>query len=236
MRWQLDTGADVNMSYGDVADRAGLSREDSTSFPVRKLQIGTTIISDTLTFIRREMSSDGDVTGTLGLNSLMGRIAIIDYPAQRFCLFDEANLPAPFWSTSYTKAILRDRKFFIPVQVGGFRSDAVLFDTGSSEVPLNIDAPLWVSATGRLSVEQSDKRISGQAWGKKITLFGALASDELHMGEISLGKQIIYTEQTDDTFAKSDYKIDGIMGNAAVWDGVVVLDLTVRTRFGLIKP
>jgi hypothetical protein len=236
MRWQLDTGADVNMTYGDVAERAGLSKAGDKRFRVRQLLIGTTSIVDSLTFIRRDMGSEGGVTGTLGLNSLLGRIAVIDYPKQRFCLFSEANLPEPFWSATFAKAVLRDRKLFLPLQIGRFRSDALLFDTGASEVPLSIDAPLWHRLTGKGSIEAAEKRIHGVAWGAPVTLFGAPASAAMQVGDIDLGAQMLYTERTDDTFAASDYKIDGTIGNAPFWHGIVVLDLTVRMRFGFVKP
>jgi hypothetical protein len=182
------------------------------------------------------MDGDGEVTGTLALNSLLGRIAVIDYPGRRFCLFSEANLPEPFWSANYAKAVLRDRKFFVPVQIGAFRSQAIMFDTGASEVALEVDMPLWRQLTGKASVEQADKRMETLAWGVKGGLFGALASDHMHVGEIDLGRQTVFTEQTENGFAASTYAIDGTMGNAAVWDGIAILDLTVRTRFGLIKP
>jgi len=122
MQWQLDTGADVNMSYGSVADQAGLSQAKDSQFDVRTLSIGTTSITNSFTFIRREMGDDDGVTGTLGLNSLMGRIAVIDYPAKSFCLFEETKLPHLFWSATYINAVLRDRKLFVPVEIGPFKS------------------------------------------------------------------------------------------------------------------
>lgn len=54
MRWQLDTGADVNMSYGSVADQAGLRQEKDSQFDVRTLLIDTTSITNSFTFIRHE--------------------------------------------------------------------------------------------------------------------------------------------------------------------------------------
>jgi len=96
--------------------------------------------------------------------------------------------------------------------------------------------PLWHKINGKASTSQSDRRIDGQAWGKTITLFGTVSSDYMRLGTINLGKQIVFTEKTSDTFASYDYRIDGIMGNAAVWDGIVILDLSVRTRIGIIRP
>jgi hypothetical protein len=236
MRWQLDTGADVNMSYGDAADRAGLAKPGDSRFPVHQLRIGSTGIPDSLVFPHREMRGDGEVTGTLALNSLLGRIAVIDYPKQRFCLFNEAALPELFWSASYAKAILRDRKFFIPLQIGTFQSQAILFDTGASEVPLSVDPSLWRRLTGKTSIEQAENRLETLAWGVKGTLFGAPASDVMRVGDIDLGRQLLYTEQGEDSFSNAGYAIDGTMGSAALWDRIAILDLTVRTRFGLIQP
>jgi hypothetical protein len=37
-----------------------------------------------------------DISGTLGLWSLIGRITVIDYPGRRVCLFADTDLPRGF--------------------------------------------------------------------------------------------------------------------------------------------
>jgi hypothetical protein len=150
VRWQLNTGADVNMSYGSVADQAGLRQAKDSQFDVRTLLVDTASITNSLTFIRHEMGDDDGVTGTVGLNSLMGRITVIDYQG-KFCLFEDTKVPQLFWSATYINAVLRDQKLFIPVEVGPLKSNAILFDTGSGEVPLNVYMPLWHKLTGKAS-------------------------------------------------------------------------------------
>jgi hypothetical protein len=108
-----------------MADQAGLRQAKDSQFNVRTLLIGTTSITNSFIFIRHEMGDDDGVTGTLGLNILIGRIAVIDYPAKSFCLFEDTKLSQLFWSATYINAVLRDRKLFIPVEIGPFKSDAM---------------------------------------------------------------------------------------------------------------
>jgi hypothetical protein len=53
---------------------------------------------------------------------------------------------------------------------------------------------------------------------------------------MELGIPIVFTKQgAPDGFAKMSYKVDGVMGNVPVWDGIVVLDLTANVEFRFIR-
>ena len=45
----------------------------------------------------------------------------------------------------------------------------------------------------------------------------------------------LYLAGAPDGFAKMSYKVDGVMGNVPVWDGIVVLDLTANVEFRFIR-
>ena len=89
-------------------------------------------------YIAREMQA-GSVSGTIGLPSLVGFVSVIDYPSQRFCLFEAADHPAALTVGPSVDATLRNGKLFLPLQTGAFQSDNIVFDTGSSEFPLRVD-------------------------------------------------------------------------------------------------
>jgi len=67
-------------------------------------------------------------------------------------------------------------------------------------------------------------------------VYGAPASTQLKLGKMVLGIPTVFTQQgAPDGFAKWSFKADGIMGNALVWDGMVVLDLTANVQFSFIR-
>jgi len=233
---QLDTGSDATVLYGQVADHAGWASHGRKSFRATSLMIGSTLIDRPEIYVARDMEEDARLVGTLGLPELMGRITVIDYPRQRFCLFSEADLPSPLRSVTYVRADLRHSKFFVPVAVDAFRSDAVIFDTGSSLMPLTVDLAAWKKMTSLTDVEQAPTAIKGSAWGKSVTMSGALAAGTMMVGKLSLGKQTVFTDGDQPTaYADWPFRADGVLGNASLWDGVVIVDLTAKIRFGFIR-
>ncbi len=138
-RFQLDTGATPNIIYSTIADRAGWSKSTDHSFQPNTLRVADTIIDRPWISISRDMRVTHNISGTLGLWSLIGRITVIDYPGQRVCLFADTDLPQELRTGTFVSATLRNGKLFVPVQVGSFASDNIVFDTGSSEFPLTVD-------------------------------------------------------------------------------------------------
>ena len=233
--FQLDTGATANIIYSTIADRAGWSKSTDYSFQPRTFRIADTIIDRPWISISRDMRVTHNISGTLGLWSLVGRITVIDYPGQRVCLFADADLPQELRTGTFVSATLRNGKLFVPVQVGGFASDNIVFDTGSSEFPLIVDLANWSKISGQTEPDKAPVKQETLAWGKSVLFFGAPASSQLKLGKMELGIPVVFTKQAaPDGFAKMSYKVDGVMGNAPVWDGIVVLDLTANVQFGLI--
>jgi hypothetical protein len=235
-RFQFDTGATANIIYSTIADRAGWSKPTDHSFQPVTFRVGDTIMSRPWISIFRDKKVTHNISGTLGLWNLIGRITVIDYPGQRVCLFADADLPQELPTGTSVSATLRNGKLFVPVQVGSFASDNIVFDTGSSEFPLIVDLANWSKLSGQTEAEKAPVKREALAWGKSVLLVGAPASSQLKLGELELGIPIVFTKQdAPDGFAKMSYKVDGIMGNAPVWDGIVVLDLTANVQFRFIR-
>jgi hypothetical protein len=95
-RFQFDTGATANIIYSTIADRAGWSKPTDHSFQPKTFAIADTTISRPWISIFRDMKVTRDISGTLGLWSLIGRITVIDYPGRRVCLFADTDLPRGF--------------------------------------------------------------------------------------------------------------------------------------------
>ncbi len=233
---QLDTGSDTSILYGHVADQAKWANADEKSFRATSFMIGSTSIDRPEIHIAADMDEDARLAGTLGIPELIGRVTVIDYPNQRFCIFSEADLPIPLMKATYVRADLRNTKFFVPIAVDAFRSDAVVFDTGSSAMPLSVDLATWKKLTGRATVAEAPTTIKGSAWGKPVTLYGAPTAAKMMLGKLNLGQPTVFTDG-DQPKAYSDwpFRADGVLGNASLWDGIVILDLTAKVRFGFVR-
>ncbi len=237
-RFQIDTGADTSILYGTASDTAGWSTPDARHFRPATLTIGATTLERPYTVILRDMPADG-IDGTLGLPTLIGRVTVIDCPGRRLCLFREAVLPrAVGAAASFASGALHDGKFFVPLNLGSQAWRDVMLDTGSGAMPLTIDRARWLAATGRASTAQLPRTITGSSWGKPVSFAGAPATVRVSIGgTIDLGRPLLFTKtDAPEGFAKRPFPADGILGNAALWDGMVVLILTDRTDFGYIAP
>lgn len=233
---QLDTGANVTSLYGQFPIRTGWATKGSETFRARGFELAGARLDRPEVYLNADMEEDADLRGTLGLPALMGRIAVIDYPKQRFCLFDEADLPAPLTKAAFVRAMLRNAKFHVPIRTGAFTSDTIVFDTGSSEMPLHVDLAAWKRITGRATTAAAPSTIQGTAWGKPLTLAGAPAAAPVMLGDLPLGTVTVFTNpDAPDSFADWPVPTDGVLGNAPLWDGIVILDLTARVRFGWIR-
>jgi hypothetical protein len=233
---QLDTGANVTSLYGQFPIRTGWATKGSETFRARGFDLAGARLDRPEVYLNPDMEEDADLRGTLGLPALMGRIAVIDYPKQRFCLFAEADLPVPLTKAAYVRAMLRNAKFYVPIKTGAFTSDTIVFDTGSSEMPLHVDLAAWKRITRRTTTAAAPSTIQGTAWGKPFTLAGAPAAAPVMLGDLPLGTVTVFTNpDAPDSFADWPVPTDGVLGNAPLWDGIVILDLTARVRFGLIR-
>ena len=232
---QLDTGANATSLYGRYPVAAGWAKPGVESFRATRFAVAGRTVDRPQLYVNAEMAGEADLRGTLGLPALFGRIAVIDYPGRRFCLFDEADLPPVLETTSYVRAMLRGGKLFVPIRSGGFASDTIVFDTGSSEMPLHVDLAVWKRLTRRATTDAAPAAIKGLAWGKPFTLAGAPAAAPVMLGEAGLGSITVFTNpDAPDSFADWPMRTEGVLGNASLWDGIVILDLTAKMRFAWV--
>lgn len=233
---QLDTGANVTSLYGVFPVAQGWATKGSESFRASTFELAGAMIDRPDIYLNPDMDEDASLRGTLGLPALMGRVAVINYPGQRFCLFDDADVPSSLRQATFVRAMLRNAKFHVPVTTGTFMSDTIVFDTGSSEMPLHVDLAAWKRITGRTITADAPSSIQGTAWGKPFTLAGAPAAAPVMLGKLPLGTVTVYTNpDAPESFSDWPVPTDGVLGNAPVWDGIVILDLTARVRFGVIR-
>ena len=182
-----------------------------------------------------DMQPDDQVSGTLGLDNLVGKVIVLDYPGHRFCIFQPADVPTSLKAATWADAVLRNAKFLLPLSGSGFSSDAMIFDTGASQFPIVVDLENWAKLTRTKQSSGDDVTIRGGSWGKTVEWKGRLSPGDLGIGPIKLSRPVIYTQPSEPTkFASWPVKIDGLIGNASFYDNVVILDLTEWMRFGVI--
>lgn len=220
---QLDTGADI--SFLNNAPAQGVT---SRSVKVGKTELGP------LWFAQTGGKDDG---GTLGLDALIGQVLAIDFPGSRLCFARPADFPYSIYSaTNWTPAAIRNGKFFITLSVNGQARTDFFFDTGASLFPLSTDDSTWRQLTGLNDIKSASQTIEGSAWGKKIALMGAPVLGDLEVGGLKLPRAMVYVRSDKaDFFASAKQDMAGLVGNAAVWDHVVLLYLSSRPAFGLLK-
>lgn len=233
---QLDTGANVTSLYGRFAADAGWVVAGGEQFRASSFEVAGAAIDRPQVYVNADMESDATLRGTLGLPALLGRVAVIDYPGQRLCLFAEADVPDPIRQATFVRAMLRNAKLHVPIQSGSFASDTIVFDTGSSEMPLHLDLTNWKRMTGRTGIEGAPSSLRAMAWGKPLVLPGAPTAAPVRVGDLSLGTVTAFTNPAaPESFSDWPTPTDGVLGNAPFWNGIVVLDLTARVRFGVIR-
>lgn len=236
--FQLDTGTNTDIVYGDIADRAGWATKQAKSFRASEVTIGNTHLHGAPVAIYRDQPVE-QTAGEIGLADLVGRTTIIDYAAQRFCLFEPGKVPpAMLVGAAWTEAALRNGKLFIPMSVGSASAKDAIFDTGSSEFPLWVNLPLWQQITGLRDPATAPKEVRGNNFNKPVVFKGAPTLTPLKIGTGSAGSRTAYTKVGNpNMFAAWPFPVDAIIGNEPFLDGVVIVDLSdARTRFGFVAP
>lgn len=234
--FQLDTGLDVTLVYGDMPTDRGWETYDGmyhvSSFDVGDMHLGPTWLRS-----RPEQSQRDGLLGSLGLDLLVGYVVLIDYPARRLALMRHGEMPR--WlleRTSWTPATLRDAKLFVYVILGGKGMDGVFFDTGSSALSLMVDLETWVELTGCSGPDDAPTRWAIKSWGNTVTAIGAPARGSLVIGSVHIpDPQVFYLKESPRFFEQWPFPATGLIGNAPFRDRVVVLDLGMRQRLGIVQ-
>src|SRR5208282_2114754 len=115
-----------------------------------------------------------DPHGTVGLEILIGRAFVIDFPKQRICLLERADLPMSLIrEADWTSAEIRHGKLFVDLDLNGKKLDGIIYDTGSSPDALDVDLSLWKEATGKSGKEDATTHFSAESWGNNPEFIGA---------------------------------------------------------------
>jgi hypothetical protein len=233
--YQLDTGADVVIAYGN-RPHEGWSPTEGAQGEMRipRAQFAGMSFAAILAYPMKTIS-DENLQGTVGLDLLVGRTFIIDFPKKRICLIERADLPdSLIRAADWSDAEIRHGKLFINMTLNGKKLDEILYDTGSSPTTLDLDLNLWKEFTGRAGTSEATTHSQGQSWGHEIESIGAPAIGDLTIGHHIYRTPLLTTIPARPDSYRTNYRAQGSLGNALFTDSIVILDLGAHPRFGII--
>lgn len=233
---QLDTGLDVTLVYGSLARDRGWEEVDGR-YRIPDVALGPVPLGPLWVFPREEHGGGDDRLGSLGLDVLAGHLVVIDYPGRRFALREPGAAPA--WllrRTTWTPAELRDAKLFLTVTLGGSTVSGLVFDTGSSAFDVIVDFDEWQTITGCTGSGDASVVRKVSSWGSRVTAVGCPGREPLVIGSVRIPEAVVYyLEEQPRLFEGWPFPATGLVGNAPFLDRVVVLDLGLRPRFGIVE-
>ncbi len=236
--FQLDTGSDVTMLYGTKeAETRGWRESKQWFVGVPAVRVGGAYFDSVDVFIKEEMAGGGKTAGTLGLDLLQGKVAVLDFPQQRFCVVQHTDMPSEVLArTVFVPAEVRDNKLFVLIRAGGEELVGIFFDTGASSFPLVVDLDLWRRLTGKKGHDDATSILNISSWGKTVPMVGAEMQGVLEIGEVRMDRAMIYYWGDQPRFFEQwPFPAAGLLGSALFIDEVVVIDLGQPTRFGILR-
>jgi hypothetical protein len=233
--YQLDTGADVVIAYGN-RPHEGWSPTEGAEGEMRipRAQFAGMSFPAILAYPMKTIS-DEDLQGTIGLDLLVGRTLIIDFPKKRICLIERADLPdSLIRDADWSDAEIRHGKLFINMTLNGKKLDEILYDTGSSPTTLDLDLNLWKELTGKVEISEANTHSKGQSWGHEIESIGAPATGDLAIGRHVYRTPLLTTIPARPDSYRTNYRAQGLLGNALFTESIIILDLGAHPRFGIV--
>jgi hypothetical protein len=234
--FQLDTGLDWTVLYGDIAEERGWDAHQGF-YHVPSVNIGSIELGPNWLRTRSDMEHTSILKGSIGLDLLVGYLVLIDYPGRRLTMMKHGQ--APLWllqHTTWTPAKLRDKKFFLYVGIAGQGVDDVFFDTGTSAFDVTVDFERWRALTGCSGPEEATSQWKVNSWGQEMTAVGAPAKGPLVIGSARIREpRVFYLKEQPDLFAGWPIQAQGLVGNAPFWHTVVIMDLGIMPRFGILQ-
>jgi len=236
--FQLDTALDFTRIYGRFAAEQGWETDDglvlAPDFALGDISLGPTWMQA----YDRDVFGEGDsLSGSVGLDLFAGRLLLLDFVGDRLALLTPGQLPTALRRrVTWAPAEIREAKLFLSVSLGGRSMTGLFFDTGSSAFPIVVDRSTWCALTGRNGPEDAPERWEVSSWGRPITAIGAPALGPLVIGSARLSDPLVYyLEEQPRMFEQWPFPAEGLIGNAALWGHVVLLDLGLRPRLGLLE-
>ncbi|QHN04478.1 hypothetical protein FTO74_14730 [Granulicella sp. WH15] len=233
--YQLDTGADVVIPYG-AKEHAGWTEKSSFTRAPRVQFAG--MFFSSIPVYRMKNIPDKDLQGSVGLDILVGHTFVIDFPRQRICLMNRADLPdALNRAADWIPAQIRDGKLFLSAELNGQKLPDLIYDSGDSPDELSVDFDLWKAATNLKGAEDTATHQVDQIWGKEVESVTAKSTGDLRLGQHTYSHPVLSTTPSRPNFFRDNvFGASGSLGNALFFSSIVILDLGSHPQFGVVSP
>lgn len=237
---QLDTGADVTIFYGNILRKFGIDVDSINGDMPSFRWYGNSESWERPLFLNWTMDGDIDtlsddpgerLVGTVGLDKVVGKILILDFPRERYAVLkdtaDLADISTP--PIDYVPAEISYNKFYVSVDMGEDTIQAVRYDCGSSSAALVLPLDLWQWATGLNGDEPAVIKDSISAWGKYIEMWAAPSQYDMIIGNFRMKTPTVtFVDWPDPTLQTAK-----LLGNAPFADSCLVVVDCIRSRFGV---
>lgn len=235
-KYQLDTGTYMTVIYGSEAARRFGWRPGQKMVHVPGIGMGGTTLPAADVQVATNFQNGG-TAGTIGLDVLIGRVLILDFPARRIYVLQRADLPAAVRGrTSWAPAEIRRGKFLVHARLNGADCNGLFLDTGSSAFPLMVDAGHWKTLTRPTYGEPPAKEVSVNSWGKQVKFVGQPALGAIEIASLRVDHPLIFHGPEDPLgLQKQSQAISGLLGNALFWDDILVLDFGITPQLGILR-
>jgi len=232
--YQLDTGSDEVLVYGERAHPEW--KPLAQGVRMTELQFAGAMLPSVVAYPQTAVP-DTEVQGVIGLDPMVGKVFVIDFPRRRVCLVERADLPVNVvHAAQWSNAEVRHGKFFVRADVNGKRSNRLVYDTGASGDALVMDVEPWKTATGKSDPKEATGHFRSQLAGGSVDYVTAPLSGDLTVANHVYEHPEVATAVDRERDYTEIFKADGVLGNALFHDSIVILDLTAHARFGLIYP
>ena len=178
--------------------------------------------------------------GTIGSSFFEHRILLLDFVKQRLAILGKgAALPSTLErNIEYLPLKYTYGHVLVTATIDGREEPNVIFDTGSSMVPLFTSHRRWTELTHRRTDDPANSIIRANSWGKEAVAIGAPIGGALCIGSACISHPVIYCEGSqlpNLDLDKYPFVASGVIGNV-IFDGrfTVIVDIPGR-RFGLLR-
>ena len=180
------------------------------------------------------------VLGSLGSSFFERRVLILDFVRQRLAILGRnARVPIALErSAEFLPAAFRYGHVVVAATIDGRPEPNLMFDTGSSGIPLFTGHGRWTALTHRTPADPANTIMHVGSWGREAILIGAPLPGALCVGSACLSHPVVYCEGSHLPNLDFDRHADiaaGVIGNV-LFDGrfTVIVDIA-RRRFGLLR-
>ena len=239
--FQLDLGATVSYLHGGSVEDLDSRFEIRSNGMTVSGTVGGVVVEDEpvevlrgfrATFVKGQRML---VVGTLGLSFFERRTLVLDYPGRRFMLLPaDAVLPGDLASrVTFIRAVHRNGKLYVPIEVAGVAEEGIFFDSGASSFSLVTSPQEWRRLTGRRGDESSNRRMTVSSWDTDITMVGAPMTGALRVGPVVRRRPVIWFTP-DSRFSFDNWpSTTGMFGNELFADQFIVVVDVPHGRVGV---